>query len=452
MRIPDTHYARSGDLRIAYQQWGSGPNLIIVPALISNIEVTWEHELVSRVLEHLGKYFTCVQFDKRGIGLSDRFDQMPTLSERLGDINAVMNAVHWTRAHFLGVSEGGAMAQLFAADHPEQVESLVLVNSVISPRYRQRVSEHVEDGDPPLRKTKEIYEKFLHLVETWSEEPSHMVDWMMPSQSGNESFIRWNGRLQRLTCSPRDFRRQVESVHTLDAGDAPERIKARTLVMHTKGDRVLPVAGSRLLAKLIPGARYYEDPGDDHFSWIMPSWRDGTDTIIEFISGTTVEPTSTRRFGAVLFTDIVDSTKQSSALGDHKWSTLLEGHDRVARKLIAQHGGRLIKSTGDGLLAIFDAPFQGVACGIELKDAIGGIGVTIRAGLHVGQIEVHESGDISGIAVNLAARVEQQAGGGEFWTSSTVRDMMLGGAETFIDRGEYEFKGIDGRWKLYSVG
>jgi class 3 adenylate cyclase len=157
------------------------------------------------------------------------------------------------------------------------------------------------------------------------------------------------------------------------------------------------------------------------------------------------------KFGAILFTDIVDSTRQSSALGDAKWRAMLEGHDRVMRELIGQHGGRLIKSTGDGLLAIFDAPFQGVACGIEMCDALGGMGVTIRGGLHVGQIEVHDDGDISGIAVNLAARVEQHAAAGELWTSSTVRDMMLGGADTFGDRGEHVLKGIDGSWRLYSV-
>lgn len=451
MRAPDIHYARSGDLRIAYQQWGSGPRLMLIPAIISNVEIIWEHELVSRVLEHFGQYFTCVQFDKRGIGLSDRFDQMPTLAQRIEDINAVMNAVGWESAHFLGVSEGGAMSQLFAADFPAQVENLVLFNSIVPPRYRQRISEYVQHGDPPLQKTRDIYERFLKVVETWSEDPSYMVDWMMPSQSGNDSFIRWNGRLQRTTCGPKDFRRQVDSVHTLDAGDAPERITARTMVMHVKGDRVLPVAGSRFLAQTIPGAIYHEIQGDDHFGWIMPNWREGADKIIEFMTGAVVHPTSQRRFAAILFTDIVESTSRSSALGDAKWRSMLEGHDRVARNLIQHHGGRLVKSTGDGLLATFDAPFQGVACGIEMCDALGGLGVAVRAGLHVGQVEVHESGDISGIAVNLAARVEQHAGAGELWTSSTVRDMMLGGAETFIDRGEHALKGIDGMWRLYSV-
>src|SRR5262249_31766103 len=155
-----------------------------------------------------------------------------------------------------------------------------------------------QHSDPPHLKTKEIYERFLKVVETWSEDPSYMAEWMMPSQSGNNSFIRWIGRLQRTTCGPKDLRRQVDSVHTLDAGDAPERITAKTMVMHVKGDRVLPVAGSRLLTQIIPNAVYHEMQGEDHFWWIMPNWRDAADKIIEFMTGTAVQSTSRRMFAA----------------------------------------------------------------------------------------------------------------------------------------------------------
>ncbi len=451
MQAPETHYARTGDLRLAYQKWGDGPPLLIVPALVSNAEISWEHELYRRTLEHLGRHMTCVHFDKRGIGLSDRFEAAPTLEQRNDDIHAVLDAVGWDRAHLVGVSEGGVMSQLFAADFPERVDRLVLLNTFVSPRYRPRVLDYIEDGDPPLQTPEQLYERFLHVVETWSEDPGYMVDWEMPSQSANESFVRWIGRLQRLSSSPKDFHRQLDSVFTLDAGDAPERISAPTLVMHVKGDAVLTVAMGRLLAELIPQARYVEITGADHFSWIMPNWRDQSDCMIEFLTGSPVPRTTTRRFGAVLFTDIVDSTKQSNALGDAGWRGILDGHDRVARRLIDHHGGRVVKSTGDGLLVVFDAPGSGVDCGLELTDALKEIGVQIRAGLHCGEIEVHDDGDISGIAVNLAARVEQQAADGELWTSSTVRDLMLGGPVTFSDQGEHELKGMDGSWRLFAA-
>jgi len=424
---------------------------MIVPALISNVEVSWEHELYRRTLEHLGKHMTCVHFDKRGIGLSDRFDEAPTLEQRNEDILAVMDAVGWERAHFLGVSEGGAMGQLFAADFPDRIESLVLLNTFVPRRYNKRVYDYVREGDYPLQKRAQTYERFLRVVETWSEDPRYMVEWEMPSAADNESFIRWVGRLQRLSASPRDFRRQIDSVFALDGGDSPERITARTMVMHVKGDAVLPVAGGRLLADLIPGATFVEIQGGDHFSWIMPNWRDVNDILIEFVTGVSAERTSTRQFGTVLFTDIVDSTRRSSVVGDSGWREVLESHDRITRGLIDQHHGRVIKSTGDGLLAVFEAPSSGVSCGLEMCEALSGIGVKIRAGIHAGEIEVHDDGDISGIAVNLAARVEQQATDGELWTSSTVRDMMLGGSAAFAERGEHALKGIEGSWRLFSV-
>ncbi len=451
MQVPETRYARVGELRLAYQQWGEGPRLMIIPALTSNVEVWWEHELFRRSLEHLGKHMTCVCFDKRGIGLSDRFDEMPTLDQRNEDILAVMDAVGWERAHFVGTSEGAAMGQLFAADFPDRVESMVLINSFVSPRYRDRTRDYIQDGDPPLQTTEQIIGRFLPMIQTWGEDPGYMVEFEMPSAAGNESFTRWVGRLQRLSASPKDFRRQFESIVALDAGDAPERIAARTMVMHVKGDAVLHVTNGRHLANLIPGAKYVEIEGNDHFFWIMPNWREVSDAVIEFATGASVKRTPTRQFGTVLFTDIVDSTRQSAAVGDSKWREVMDGHDRIARGLIDQHRGRVVKSTGDGLLAVFDAPSQGVSCGIEMCGALAGVGVEIRAGIHAGEIEVHDDGDISGIAVNLAARVEQQAADGELWTSSTVRDLMLGGSASFTERGEHELKGIDGSWRLFSV-
>ena len=451
MQIPETRYARAGDLRLAYQKWGQGPPLMIIPDLISNVEIMWEHELYRRCLEHLGQHMTCVYFDKRGIGLSDRFDDAPTLEQRNEDILAVMDTVGWDRAHILGTSEGAYMAQLLAADFPERVESLTLLNTFVSPLYYGKIPHYMRKGDPWISDGQKIYEHFLQIVETWGEDATEMVAWEIPGQAGNESFTRWMARLMRLAASPRDFIRQLQSIMALDARDAPERIQARTLVMHVKDDQVLNVAMGRLLGDIIPGAKYMEIEGADHFAWILPNWRDLDDAVIEHATGKSVARTTTRRFGAVLFTDIVGSTKQAAAIGDAKWRAVLDGHDRTARSVIDQHRGRVVKSTGDGLLAVFEAPSQGVSCGLEMCEALTGIGVKIRAGVHAGEIEVHDDGDISGIAVNLAARVEQKAAEGELWTSSTVRDLMLGGSVSFAERGEHELKGIDGSWRLFAV-
>jgi class 3 adenylate cyclase len=270
------------------------------------------------------------------------------------------------------------------------------------------------------------------------------------SQNGNEGVTRWMARLCRMSASPRDFRKQFESLVRLDAGDAPERIRARALVQNVKGDRVLPAAGGRVLASLIPGAIYEDVPGDDHFAWCMPVWRTTLDRYIEFATGQPVPYTVVRKFANILCTDIVNSTKQAVSAGDVAWRETMEGHDRVTRDLVGRHGGQVVGSTGDGLLATFDVPSQAVGCGIEMLKALAEIGVTIRAGVHAGEIGIVE-GDITGIAVNLATRVSQKAADGEFWVSSTVRDMMLGGSTVFTDRGQHALKGFDDPWRLYAV-
>ncbi len=445
MEIPETRYARTADgLNIAYSVCGEGPRLLNVAPIVSNVELQWEHELYRRPIEHVARHVTLAQFDKRGIGLSDRTDEPPTLEQRIGDIVAVLDALGWNSANIIGMSEGGIMAQLFAATYPERVEKLVLLNSATTGR-RTTIATY---ADSPLPDSIGILRR---IEETWGVDPSYMVEQFAPSQSDNPSFVRWMGRYQRFSASRADFARQAKSVLSLNAGDAPERIAAPTLVIHVSGDRMLSVANGRMLADLIPGATYREVAGSDHFAWIMPEWRKVFDPVIEFVTGKPVAVGRQRRFATVLFTDIVDSTATSARLGDHRWREVLDSHDRVAMRLVDEYGGRIVKNTGDGLLAIFDAPSQGVACGLDLRSQLAEMGVTIRAGLHAGEIEVREDGDISGLAVNLAARVEQAAPEGELLVSSTVRDLLLGGELTCNDRGQHTLKGIDGEWRLYAV-
>ena len=410
VEFPEIEYATTPDgLRIAYQRWGEGPPLVVCPQIISNVEVHNEHEYYRRVREHVGRFMSCVEFDKRGIGLSDRITgDLPDLQTRLQDITTVMDAMGWENAHFWGISEGAMMGQLFAAEFPERVRTLTLVNTFVSPRYIPRVIEHLRLGeDPHALDRNGIWEKFVEITETWGVDAGPQVEWEVPSKVGDESFIRWMARVQRSAATAADFRRQLESIMDLDAGDAPERITVPTLVQHVRGDRVLTVAMGRLLGELIPDAEYHEIEGDDHFSWILPNWREIVDRFIEFAVGTRPDRTTTRTFGTVLFTDIVGSTRRSAELGDARWHEILDQHDRLTRRLVETHGGRVVKSTGDGLLALFAMPSDGVTCAREIRSELVGAGVDIRAGLHCGEVELHDDGDISGLAVNLAARVEQ---------------------------------------------
>jgi class 3 adenylate cyclase len=265
------------------------------------------------------------------------------------------------------------------------------------------------------------------------------------------AFVRWVGRFQRQTCSRADIRRQFESILGLDANDRLGDIRSPTLVVNVVGDRAIPPAYGRYLAAHIPGARYVEFPGDDHFCWVMPTWRELMDVWIEFVTGRAPATRSERRFATVLFTDIVGSTARSAEVGDTAWRDMLDRHDRIAWQAVDRHAGKLVKNTGDGLLMTFTMPSQAVACAKELVRDLGGVGLTVRAGLHAGEVIVREDGDVTGHAVNLAARVQQAASGDATWVSSTVRDLLLGGEWSFTEQGEHALKGIDGAWRLYEL-
>ena len=448
MEVPDIRFTKSGDLNIGYQRFGTGPDVVVIPPLVSNIEIMWENELWRRALEFAAQHVRTLHFDKRGIGISDRSEQHPTLEQRIGDINAVMDAEGIQRASLMGLSEGGLMAQLFAARHPERVDRLVLINSLPGASAWRHLGQYSETPIPALE---EQVARALHLAETWGRDPTLLVEWFMPSQRENAAFLRWIARYQRQTASPADFRRQVESVLSLDATDSLSSIKAPTRVIHIAGDRVVPVAAGRFLTARIPGADYVEIEGEDHFCWVMPHWRRIADAWIGFVIGTVPSARSERSFATVLFTDIVGSTERAGTIGDDAWRLMLESHDRIAWKTIDGHRGSVVKSTGDGLLVTFGSPSNAVACAAVLRRELASIGVAIRGGLHAGELVVREDGDVSGLAVHLAARVAQAAQNGAIYASSTVRDLLLGGDQKFADRGEHALKGIDGSWRLYQL-
>ena len=448
MEVPETRYADSEGVQIAYQVFGAGPPVVMVPSLVSNLELQWETELYRRALELLGKHARVVRFDQRGIGLSDRPEGMPTLEKHADDIGAVMDAVGIERAHLVGASEGGLTTQLFATRYPERVDRLCLVNSAIATDEHLHLAEY---SDVPLPEVDAVVAKLERLIEAWGVDPRYMVEWFCPSQVDNDAFIRWWGRFERLSASRADVRRQVESIVALNERSTLEQITAPTLVLHMRGDRVIPVATGRLIADRINGAQYVEFEGDDHFFHVTPNWRPLIRSLIEFITGGKVDEERERRFATVLFTDIVDSTGTASRFGDAAWRETLDSHDRIAWRTTDRYRGRIVKTTGDGILAVFETPSSGVACATDLRRDLAAIGVPIHVGLHAGEIEVRDDADVAGIAVNIAERVESSAGEGEILVSSTVRDLLLGTEFEFRDAGARSLKGIDGQWRLYAL-
>lgn len=448
MDISELRFARNGNVDIAYQCYGTGPAVINIPGLVCNVELAWEEEVYRRAREYCGKHIRMVEFDKRGIGSSDRFNEAPTLEQRIDDIQAVMDAEGLERAHVIGLSEGGVMAQLFAARHPERVDRLVLCNSMVGFSAVESLTSMDSTFAP---RAKPVLANIQRVIDTWGREPEHFVSLFAPAKSNDPAFVRWAGRFQRQTCTRADLQRQFDSILTLDANDQLKDIQAPTLVMNVVGDRVIHPAMGRYLTDNIPGAVYREFPGDDHLFWVASGWHHLMDCWLEFVLGRPISARSERQFAAVLFTDIVESTARSAEVGDEAWRAMLDRHDRIALEAAGHHAGKLVKNTGDGLLMTFSSPSQAVACASHLVRELGNAGLPIRAGLHAGEILVREDGDVTGLAVNLAARVQELASGGATWVSSTVHDLLLGGEWTFTGCGEHRLKGIEGAWRLFEL-
>jgi len=445
MNTPPVKFAStSDDVRIAYMAWGEGPALVLAPPIISNVEMAWENDIYRRLFERIGQHAAVIAFDKRGIGMSDSFDEPPTNEQRISDFLAVMDAEDLERAHISGVSEGGVIAQILAVAHPDRVDRLVISNTIAPRANRGRVAELAH---PPLLSDDEQDAKWGEVIEHWGEPTSPAVPWIMPSQANNEAYRVWQARFERQAATRTGFRNQLESISALNTNGLPQQIQAPTLITHATGDQVLNVGHGRVLAELIPAAKFIEFDGQDHFWWMAPNWRDILDSHIEFLTGGPAAPVVERSFATVLFTDLVGSTAAAAAAGDQQWAETLSNHDHIAQRIVHQHSGTVVKSTGDGILATFSGPSLAVGAAAALRAQLADIGLNIRAGIHAGEIE-RRSSDIAGFAVNLAARVESAAPNGEIYVTSTVRDLLLGGSFKFEDAGAHDLKGIEGSWLL----
>jgi class 3 adenylate cyclase len=431
----ETHYARSGDLRIAYQVVGQGPlDLVFVPGFISNLDHYWDEPNLARFLTRLSSFSRLILFDKRGTGLSDRLGNLPSLEERMDDVRAVMDAVDSKRAALLGISEGGAMSMLFAATYPDRTQALILYGTYAD--FHTWVL-------PPDR-----FERFLEKIDrSWGQGDS--LSAFAPTKVADERFRQWWARFERLGASPSAVITLMRMNSQIDVRHILPAIRVPTLVMHRVGDTRVNVEGGRYLAAHIPGAKYVEFPGIDHVLWasdVDPA----ADEIEEFLTGSRSESEPDRVLATVLFTDIVDSTRKAEAMGDRDWRLLLEQHDRIVRAEISRFRGREIKTLGDGFLATFDGPARAVRCAGAIIRAVHPLGLSVRCGVHTGEIET-KGEDIGGIAVHVAARIAALAGGREVLVSRTVRDLVAGSDLHLEDRGAFELKGLSERMPLFAA-
>ena len=438
--LPETCYARSGSIHVAYQVMGHGPlDLVLVPGFVSHLELQLEDPRPVRIFERLAAFCRLIRFDKRGTGLSDRTSGIPTLEERMDDVRAVMDTVGSKRAALLGLSEGGPMSVLFAATHPERTSALILYGAMARTAWAP--------DNPWGRNDEELAARLRLVHEHWGKGLS--VAMYSPSLAGNEDYVRWAGRHERAAASPGAALAAIQMNQEIDVRHVLPTISIPTLVLHRAGDRPVKVEHGRYLAKHIPGANYVEFPGDDHTPWAGDV--DALcDEVQAFLTGARSGPEPDRVLTTVLFTDIVDSTKMAAEIGDRAWKDLLRQHHFAVRQQLERHRGREIDTAGDGFMASFDGPARAVRCARAIADTVKSLGLQIRAGVHTGECELLGE-KLGGIAVHIGARVASLAGAGEVLVSSTVKDLVAGSGIRFEERGVHKLKGIPGQWNLLAA-
>ena len=439
MSPPRTRYARNGDVHIAYQVFGDGPiDLLHVPQSFSMTEMLWEHPRVRRFFERLGGFARVITFDRRESGMSDRLGHPPSLEETMDDVVAVLDAAGSERAGIVALLEGGPMAMMFAATHPERVGALVLYSSfartTAAPGYEWAPS--VEDRR----------ERMHQLNSNWGD--GRIIEGMAPSMAGDTSLRGWIGRLQRQSMSPGAAEALSRVNEGLDLRPILPSIRVPTLVLH-RGDAIDP-RHSQVLAELIPDAKLKHLPGED----TLPFAGD-TDAVIdeiqEFLTGARGSSEPDRVLATVLMSDICRSTEVASEMGDRRWRDVLDAHHDGAARTVRAFSGRLIKSMGDGILATFDGPARAIRAGAQLVKDARSLGLDLRVGVHTGEIELMGD-DVGGMAVHIAARVMAHAQPSEVLVSSTVHDLVVGSRLAFEDRGTHELRGVPGEWRLWSAG
>ena len=447
MDVPETRYAKSGGVSIAYQVVGDGDlDLVYAQPYVSNVELAWDYPPSAQFYRRLASFSRLIMFDKRGTGMSDRDVGVPQLETRMDDLRAVMDAAGSERAALLGASEGGPMTLLFAATYPERVGAVVVygtapARSLWAPDYPQGRRE-----EDLLREAARDEQRF-----GTREDIEESAAWIAPSLADDEEFLRWFQRYVRQSASPSAaaalarMNMQTDIRHVLGAITAP------TLLVHRADDNI-PIANSRYIAERVPGARLVELPGRDHATFVDPDQI--VDVVEPFLRGVWAErpweEEPDRVLATVLFTDIVGSTAKASELGDAAWRRLLEEHHAVIRQRLTRFRGKELDTAGDGFFASFDGPARAIRCASAITDAVQEIGLEVRAGLHTGECELVD-GKVTGIAVNIGARVAARAAPSEVLVSSTVKDLVAGSGIQFADRGAAELKGIPGQWRLYAV-
>lgn len=439
MDVPQTRYARSGDLQIAYQVVGDGPlDILWVPSYLSNTELFWELPSFARFYERLASFSRLILFDRRGSGMSDGLAGATPLEEQVDDVQAVIDAAGSQQPVLASYLEGCGLTALFAASNPDLVRALVL----LSPQPRLVAGPGYEWAPSTEQRAAFVKE----VVDTWGTDRTPLADVVAGHDDRQRPVM---ARIQRLAMSPAAAAASLAMIGDTDVRDVLPSVQCPTLVLRPENDTYLDERHSLYVAEHIPGARYVKVPGNGAL------WTGAEDAIADeiqqFLTGARRPVASDRVLATVLFTDIVASTARAAQLGDAAWRSLLERHDRIVREEVERHRGRFVKSLGDGALAVFDGPSRAISSAIAIRDRLRDIELEIRAGLHTGECERFPDDDIGGLAVHIGARISSLAAANEVLVSGTVRDLSVGSGVVLDDRGEHDLKGVPGPWRVFAV-
>jgi class 3 adenylate cyclase len=434
--VPETRFAETAGGRIAYQVVGDGPIDVLVHHVpMFPIDLMWDEPSLVRFLDRMSSFSRHVWFDPRGRGASDRLPPVEELfrfAETIADdMLALIDHLGWERVAVVGDTPPVA---LFAAAHPERTKALVLINAGAR-SWPALAALPSDDG--------ELLERFRREWGTGA-----LLDFAAPSVAGDAGLRRWLGRCHRLLYTPDEASRRLQAARAIDLRPALASVQVPTLFVCRRG--IAAAAEVRDDAQHVRGAKLVELPGEDLLFFVGDA-EPMLDAIEEFLTGRLPEHHIDRVLATVLFTDIVGSTEHAARVGDRRWKDLLTTHDALLGAEVERYRGRVVKSTGDGVLATFDGPGRAIRCACAMRDSVRSLGVEVRAGLHTGEIELRGD-DVAGMAVNIGARVSALAGAGEVLVSSTVKDLVAGSGIEFEDRGEHELKGVPGSWRLFAVG
>lgn len=445
MQGPRTRYAKCGEIDIAYQVFGDGPtDLLVLPGPSIPIDTIDSEPSMYRFHRRLASFGRVIRFDFRGMGLSSRIPSRDMLGPQFWaeDAIAVMDAIGCEQAAIFAPSFNAMVGMVLAADYPERVRSLVIVNGA---------ARVLRAPDYPVGAELGTAESFMTVgIEPDAvEQGFDMLGIVAPGVARDGAFRAWWDLAGNRAASPSMARAATKVVIDSDVRDGLACIAAPTLILHRRDVDFIPIGHGRYLAEHIAGSRFVELPGTDSLYWVGDT-APMLDEIEEFITGVRSGFDAERVLLTIVFTDIVGSTEHAAALGDGRWRDLLDNHDAVIRHELERFGGREVNTAGDGFVATFTSPSAGIACADAIVDAVRVLGTEVRVGIHAGEVEVRGS-DVAGMAVHIGARVAALAGPSEVLVSSTVRDIVTGSRRRFADRGEHELKGVPGRWQLCAL-